>query len=62
MAEWVKNPQYHGDDTSCFVDPGWCCSECGTRAPTIPYCGMYNLVDICPHCGEKMEYGGDGDG
>lgn len=56
MASWKKNPVYHGDDVSGFVDPNWCCTNCGGQAPIIPYWGMYDLVDICPHCGEKMEY------
>lgn len=56
MAHWKKNPVYHGDDTSGFIDLNWSCSNCGGQAPIIPYWDMYDLVDICPHCGEKMEY------
>ncbi len=60
MAHWKKNPVYHGDDTSGFIDPNWCCSNCGSQAPTVPYWGIYNFVDTCPHCGKKMEYEEDG--
>lgn len=56
MAHWKKNPVYHGDDTSGFVDPNWRCSNCGGQAPTDPYWGIYDLVGTCPHCNEKMEY------
>lgn len=54
MASWKKNPVYHGDDLSGFVDPNWCCSNCGGRAPIVIGLGLYDLVDTCPHCGEPM--------
>lgn len=62
MASWIRKPIYHGDDISGWVDQNWTCSNCGKTAPIVPYWGLYDLVDTCPHCGEKMEYGGDGDG
>ena len=56
MARWIKNPKYHGDDTIGWVDPNWCCSSCGGKAPVIRWLGLYDLVDVCPNCGEEMEY------
>lgn len=64
MASWKKNPVYHGDDLSGFVDPNWCCSNCGGRAPIVIGLGLYDLVDTCPRCGgplselRKYRYGG----
>jgi len=40
MAHWKKHPVYHGDDTSGFIDPNWCCSNCGGQAPIDPYWGI----------------------
>ena len=59
MAKWVRKPIYHGDEISGSVDPNWRCSNCGERAPIIPYWYLYDLAEICPNCGEKMEKGGD---
>ena len=55
MAEWKKVPIYHGDDESGYVDPNWRCTACGGRAPIIQWLGIYDLVETCPYCGEKME-------
>ena len=53
-GKWVKNPEYHGDDVSGFIDNHFSCSVCGKEAIINAY-GFYDLTPFCPNCGTKMD-------
>ena len=53
---WYKDPVYHGDNVSGFIDPNWRCSNCNHQAPIDLYWGIYDLTDICPYCYSEMIY------
>ena len=52
-GEWIKRPEFCGDDVSGFVDNHFSCSECKKEAEINSW-GFYILSDFCPNCGADM--------
>ena len=52
-GEWIKIPEFCGDDVSGFIDNHFSCSECKKEAEINPW-GFYILSDFCPNCGADM--------
>ena len=52
-GEWIKKPEYHGDDVSGFIDNHFTCSECKKEAIVNSWY-FYVLSNYCPHCGADM--------
>ena len=53
MGEWIKIPEFCGDDVSGFIDNHFSCSECKKEAEINSW-GFYILSDFCPNCGAYM--------
>ena len=53
-GQWIKMPEFRGDDVSGFIDNHFSCSECKKEAEINSW-GFYILSDFCPHCGAEMK-------
>ncbi len=51
---WKRINKIVDDGCQAYVDVTYKCSKCGANAPLNEWYMMWDLVDICPNCGDEF--------